>query len=91
MRDAVREIGLCIRAGVHLGECEVIRGEVRGITVHIGARVASKANEGEILVSGTVKDAVAGSDIRFEDRGSHDLKGIPGTWRLFAVRLDTVS
>ena len=91
MRDAIREIGLCIRAGVHLGECEVIRGKVRGIAVHIGARVASKANEGEILVSGTVKDAVAGSNIRFEDRGSHSLKGIPGTWPLFAVKLDTVS
>ena len=84
--DSVRQIGIEIRAGLHLGECEVMGEGVRGIAVHIGARVAAKAGGSEVLVSRTVKDAVAGSDIHFIDRGSHVLKGIPGKWGLFAVR-----
>jgi pimeloyl-ACP methyl ester carboxylesterase/class 3 adenylate cyclase len=83
--DAVRELGLDVRAGLHTGECEVVEGKVGGIAVHIGARVASQAGPGEVLVSSTVKDLVAGSGLTFEDRGTHELKGIPGEWRLFAV------
>ena len=83
--DAVRPLGIEIRAGLHTGECEVMNGDVGGIAVHIGARVAALAGPGEVLVSSTVKDLVAGSGIEFEDRGTHELKGIPGEWRLFAV------
>jgi class 3 adenylate cyclase/pimeloyl-ACP methyl ester carboxylesterase len=83
--EAVKPIGLDIRAGLHTGECELIDGKVGGVAVHIGARVASLADPGEVLVSGTVKDLVAGSGIAFDDRGAHELKGIPGDWRLFAV------
>jgi class 3 adenylate cyclase len=82
---SVREIGVDLRIGLHTGECEVIGDKLRGIAVHIGARVASKAGAGEILVSQTVKDLVAGSGIEFQDRGSHELKGIPGEWRLYSV------
>ena len=80
-----RQLGIEVRAGVHTGECEVIGDKVGGIAVHTGARVAAMANAGEVLVSHTVKDLVAGSGIRFEDRGAHALKGIPGEWRLFSV------
>jgi pimeloyl-ACP methyl ester carboxylesterase len=80
-----RQLGIEVRAGVHTGECEVIGDKVGGIAVHTGARVAALAGPAEVLVSHTVKDLVAGSGIRFEDRGSHALKGIPGEWRLFAV------
>jgi class 3 adenylate cyclase len=83
--DSVREIGVEIRIGMHTGECEIVAGKLRGIAVHIGARVASKAGSGEILVSQTVKDLVAGSGISFANRGSHELKGVPGTWRLYSV------
>ena len=83
--DAVRELGIEIRAGLHTGECELVDGKVAGIAVHTGARVASHAEPGEVLVSSTVKDLVAGSGIEFDDRGVADLKGIPGEWRLFAV------
>jgi class 3 adenylate cyclase len=83
--DAVRQLGIEIRAGLHTGECEAVGDKMRGIAVHIGARVAALATSGEILLSGTVKDLVAGAGIRFEDRGRHVLKGIPGEWRLFAV------
>jgi class 3 adenylate cyclase len=86
---AVREVGLEVRAGLHTGECEVHDGKVGGIAVHIGARVAKEAGPGEVLVSSTVKDLVAGSGIAFLDRGVVELKGVPGEWRLFAV--DTVS
>jgi pimeloyl-ACP methyl ester carboxylesterase len=79
------ELGLDVRAGLHTGECELIEGKVAGIAVHTGARVASQAQPGEVLVSGTVKDLVAGSGLAFQDRGSHELKGIPGKWRLYAV------
>ena len=84
--DAVGDIGLEVRAGLHTGECELIDGKTAGIAVHTGARVASKASPGEVLVSSTVKDLVAGSGIEFEARGTHQLKGIPGEWQLFAVR-----
>ena len=82
---ACRELGLEVRAGLHTGECELIDGKVAGIAVHIGARVASHAEPGEVLVSSTVKDLVAGSGLAFEDRGAHELKGVPGEWRLYAV------
>jgi len=83
--DQLRAVGIQIRAGVHMGEVEQMGGKVGGIAVHIGARVASKAGASEILVSSTVRDLVAGSDVRFSDRGSHDLKGVPGDWRLYAI------
>jgi pimeloyl-ACP methyl ester carboxylesterase len=85
IRDAVRPLGLEVRAGVHTGECEKIGGKIGGLAVHIGARVAGFAGAGEVLVSSTVKDLVAGSGLRFVDRGSHALKGIPERWRLFAA------
>jgi class 3 adenylate cyclase len=70
---------------VHTGECEVVEGKAGGIAVHIGARVAKEAAPGEVLVSSTVKDLVAGSGIRFRERGTAELKGVPGEWHLFAV------
>jgi pimeloyl-ACP methyl ester carboxylesterase len=84
VRDAVAELGVEIRVGLHAGECELIDGKVGGVAVHIGARVAAEAAPNEILVSGTVKDLVAGSGIAFEDRGLRTLKGV-GEWHLFAV------
>jgi pimeloyl-ACP methyl ester carboxylesterase len=81
----VHELGLDIRAGVHTGECEVMDGKVGGIAVHIGARVAKEAEPGEVLVSNTVKDLVAGSGLEFHERGSTGLKGVPGDWRLYSV------
>jgi len=86
INDSVRNLGVEIRAGLHTGECEVVGGTVRGIAVHIGARVMAIARGGEILVTNTVKDMVAGTDIHFEDRGPHDLKGVPGEWHLYAVQ-----
>ncbi len=83
--DAAEQLGLPIRAGLHTGECEVLGEDVGGIAVHIGARVAAEAAPGQVLVSSTVKDLVAGSGIGFEDRGPHRLKGVPEEWRLFAV------
>jgi pimeloyl-ACP methyl ester carboxylesterase len=83
--DSVRELGLDVRSGLHTGECEVLDGNLGGIAVHIGARVAAEAEPGEVLVSSTVKDLVAGSGIEFADRGSRELKGVPGEWRLYAV------
>ena len=85
IRDAVRSLGLEVRAGLHTGECEIAGPKVSGIAVHTGARIAAAAHPQEILTSGTVKDLVAGSGIQFDDRGSHVLKGVPGDWRLFAV------
>jgi class 3 adenylate cyclase len=85
IRDAVRALGLEVRAGLHTGECERVDGKLGGIAVPTGARIASLAEPGEVLVSSTVKDLVAGSGIAFEDRGSHNLKGVPGEWRLYAV------
>ena len=83
---AVRPLGLEVRAGLHTGEVERADGKVAGIAVNIGARVAAKANGGEVLVSGTVRDLVAGSGLEFDDRGMAELKGVPGEWRLYAVR-----
>jgi class 3 adenylate cyclase len=81
----VRELGVEIRAGVHTGECELIEGKCAGITVSIGARVALNAGPSDVLVSQTVKDLVAGSGLRFEDRGERELKGVPDRWRLYRV------
>ena len=85
IRDGVRSIGVDVRTGLHAGECEVLGAKIGGIAVHIGARVAAHAAPGEVLVSNTVKDLVAGSGIGFESRGIHTLKGVPGEWPLFAV------
>jgi class 3 adenylate cyclase len=83
---AERELGLDIRAGLHTGEVELDGSDVRGIAVHIGARIAALADSGEVLVSSTVKDLVVGSGIEFDDRGSHSLRGVTEEWHLFAVR-----
>ncbi|MFI5372863.1 MAG: adenylate/guanylate cyclase domain-containing protein, partial [Candidatus Eisenbacteria bacterium] len=83
--ESVRLLGLEVRAGLHTGECEHLDGRVRGIAVHTAARLARLAQPGEVLVTATVRDVVAGSGIRFEDRGARTLKGIPGLWRLYAV------
>jgi class 3 adenylate cyclase len=85
IRERLTELHVEIRAGLHTGECELVDGKASGIAVHTGARVASRAEPGEILVSSTVKDLVAGSGIGFNDRGLYELKGIPGEWRLYAV------
>ncbi len=83
--EAVRPLGIEVRAGLHTGEIELLPEDVGGIAVHIESRVSSAAGPQEVLVSSTVKDLVAGSGIEFEDRGMHDLKGVPSRWRLFAV------
>jgi class 3 adenylate cyclase len=83
--NAVGKLGIEIRGGLHTGECERMGDNIGGIAVHIGARVAALARGGEVLVSRTVKDLVAGSGLSFQDRGPHALKGIPGEWQLFAV------
>jgi class 3 adenylate cyclase len=85
IREALEGAGLEVRAGVHTGECERMGDNIGGLAVHIGARVAALAGPGEIFVSSTVKDLVAGAGITFEDRGSHSLKGVPGDWQLFRV------
>jgi class 3 adenylate cyclase len=85
IRDAVRALGIDVRVGVHTGEVEVRGNDVAGLAVHIGARVAHTATACQVVVSSTVKDLVAGSGIEFEDRGEHELKGVPGTWRLYSV------
>jgi class 3 adenylate cyclase len=86
IRDATRtKFGLELRSGLHTGEVEVIGHDVGGLAVHIGARVIGNAGPGEVLVSGTVKDLVVGSGIEFDDRGEHELRGVPGSWRLWAV------
>jgi pimeloyl-ACP methyl ester carboxylesterase/class 3 adenylate cyclase len=86
LRDAVRSLGIEIRAGLHTGEVELLAGGLAGVAVHIGQRVLAEAEPGEVLVSSTVKDLTAGSGLEFEDRGVHALKGVPEEWRLFAVR-----
>jgi class 3 adenylate cyclase len=86
IHDQVRALGLELRAGIHTGECRRVEDKLAGIAVNVGARVSAAADPGELLVSGTVKDLVAGSEIEFEDRGVHELKGVPGEWRLYAVR-----
>jgi len=85
IREALQQLGLPIRAGLHTGECELMGDDIGGVSVHIAARVADKARENEILVSSTVKDLVPGSGIQFSDRGIHGLRGIQGKWRLFTV------
>jgi pimeloyl-ACP methyl ester carboxylesterase len=85
IRDAARALGLQIRFGLHTGELELVGSDIRGIAVHTGARVAALAGAGEVLASSTVRDLVAGSGLLFEDRGSYELKGVPGEWRLYAV------
>ena len=84
--QAVRPLGLEVRAGCHTGEIELMGADVGGIAVHIGARVSALAGPSEVLVSSTVKDLVAGSGLSFADRGEHELKGVPGSWRLYAVQ-----
>jgi DNA-binding SARP family transcriptional activator/class 3 adenylate cyclase len=84
--DEARTIGLEVRAGLHSGECEVRGEDLAGVAVHIGAQVVALASPGEVLVTSTVRDLVTGSNIEFADRGEHELKGVPGTWRLFAVQ-----
>ena len=81
----MRDLGIEIRAGLHTGECELADDKVRGIAVHVGARVAAQAAPGEVLVSSTVRDLVAGSGLRFDDRGTQTLKGVPEAVRLYAV------
>ena len=84
--EGAQGLGIQIRAGLHTGECEIMGDDVGGLAVHIGARVMSTATAGEVLVSSTVKDLVVGSGIEFEERGAHELRGVPGEWRLFAAR-----
>ena len=84
--DAVRQLGIGVRAGLHTGECELIGDKLGGIAVHVGTRVAGIAAPGEVLVSSTVRDLVAGSGIEFSDRGADQLKGLSEDWRLFSVR-----
>ena len=81
----MRTINISVRAGIHKGEVELAEHDLGGIAVHIAARVSARAEINEVLVSSTVKDLVVGSGITFEDRGSHELKGVPGHWQLFAV------
>jgi class 3 adenylate cyclase len=85
VRDELAKHGVVVRAGLHAGEIELRADDVTGMAVHTGARVGSLAQASEVLVSSTVRDLVAGSGIQFEDRGEHELKGIPGSWKLFAV------
>jgi pimeloyl-ACP methyl ester carboxylesterase len=86
--ERVQDLALDVRSGLHTGEVELIGDHVRGIAVHIGARTAALAGPGEVLVTSTVKDLVAGSGIEFEDRGARALKGVPGEWRIFRVASD---
>ncbi len=88
IRAALANVDIQIRAGIHTGECEIHESKLTGIAVNIAARIAAQAGRGEVLVSSTVKDLVAGSGIRFVDHGEHDLRGIPEAWHLFAVHLD---
>jgi class 3 adenylate cyclase len=84
-REAVKRLGIDVRAGIHTGECELQGRSLTGMAVHVAARIQGLAGPGDILVSSTVKDIVVGSDARFEDRGQHALKGMPGEWRLFSL------
>jgi class 3 adenylate cyclase len=86
--EDARELGIEIRAGLHTGECELIGDDLGGVAVHLAARVGALARPGEVLVSATVKDLVMGSGIDLVDRGTHELKGVPAEWRLFAVQAD---
>jgi class 3 adenylate cyclase len=84
--EGVRALGVEVRAGIHTGEIDVVGDDVAGIGVHIAARVMSSAQPGEVWVSRTVADLVTGSGFVFDDRGEHELKGVPGRWNLFAVK-----
>ena len=83
--EAVRPLGIQLRAGVHTGECEVVDGKCSGLSVSIAARVMAHAGPSQVLVSQTVKDLTAGSELTFEDAGEHELKGVPDRWRLYGV------
>ncbi len=83
--EAISPLGVSVRAGVHTGEVELVGKDVAGLAVHIGARIAAIAGAGEMLASQTVKDLVVGSDLVFESRGSHTLKGVPGEWQVYAI------
>ena len=85
IRDAVQALGIEVRAGLHTGECEVRGEDIGGIAVHIGARVSALAGPNDVLVSNTLRDLVIGSGLEFEERGVHELKGVPGEWHLLAV------
>jgi len=85
IRDAVQALGIEVRAGLHTGECEIRGDDIGGIGVHIGARVSGLAGPNEVLVSSTLRDLVIGSGLEFEDRGAHQLKGVPGEWHISAV------
>jgi len=85
IRDSVQALGIEVRAGLHTGECEVRGDDIGGIAVHIGARVSALAGSNDVLVSSTLRDLVIGSGLKFEPRGAHQLKGVPGEWHLFAV------
>ena len=85
IRDAVQALGIEVRAGLHTGECEIRGDDIGGIAVHIGARVSALAGPNDVLVSSTLRDLVIGSGLEFDDRGAHELKGVPGEWHLFAV------
>jgi pimeloyl-ACP methyl ester carboxylesterase len=85
LRQLVAELGIELRSGIHTGECEAIGDDLGGLAVHIGARVSALADPGEIVVSSTVKELVVGSGMQFTDRGEHELKGVPGSWRLYAL------
>ena len=91
MAEAVSPLGLTLRAGLHIGETELIDRKVGGVAVHIAARIMAQANAGEVLVSGTLSELVAGSDLSFEDRGQHELKGVPGSWRIMRVAAPPLS
>jgi class 3 adenylate cyclase len=86
MRDTVRQLGIEIRVGLHTGEYELIGTEIAGVAINIASRVMSKAGASEVWVSSTVKDLLAGSGIEFTERGTHELKGVPGEWHLFEVK-----
>jgi class 3 adenylate cyclase len=85
IRDAVQALGIEVRAGLHTGECEVRGDDIGGIAVHIGARVSALAGANDVLVSSTLRDLVIGSGLEFDERGTHELKGVPGQWNLYAV------
>jgi class 3 adenylate cyclase len=85
IRRSIGELGLEVRVGLHAGECERVGRGLRGVAVHVGARIGATAEPGEVLVSSTVRDLVAGSGIAFEDAGRHQLKGVPEAWHLYRV------
>jgi len=85
LRHGFADLGIELRAGIHSGECEVLGADLGGLAVHIGARVGALAGPGEIVVSSTVRELVVGSGMQFDDRGEHELKGVPGSWRLYGL------